>query len=81
MSAKIYQFPDFNVEGYPQFNIEEIDLQYEQYYQWEQDEYIFNQLLKREQDQNEQKKEQACFAHKLVRQMSFNIPLKIYYHG
>ena len=70
MAAKIYQFPDLNVEGNPVFNTEEINRQYEEYYQWERDEYIFNQLLKQEQGQNEQRKRQICplqrFAQRLI---------------
>lgn len=79
--ARIYQFPDLNPEGYPVFNAEdmdneipyseeEINRQYEEYYQWERDEYIFNQLLKQEQDQNKQRKRQICplqrFAQRLI---------------
>jgi len=76
--AKIYQFPDLNVEGYPEFNAEEIgdqkpytdieiNLQYDQYFQWQYDEYLYNQRLKQEQEQNEQRKRQGCVRNNLVR--------------
>jgi len=59
--AKIYDFPSQINGMYTQAYIEwsYSNLEYE-----EEDEYIVNQYY---QDQNEQKKEQACFAHKLVR--------------
>ncbi|KUO75739.1 MAG: hypothetical protein APF81_17840 [Desulfosporosinus sp. BRH_c37] len=67
--AIIYQFPDLNVEGYPEFNAEEINRQYEEYYQWERDEYLYNQLLKEEQEQNEQRKRQICLANRFVQKI------------
>jgi len=65
--ARIYQFPDLNVEGYPEFNAEEINRQYEEYCQWEEDEYIMNQYY---QEQNEQRKRQTCLVHRFVQRIS-----------
>jgi len=74
--AKIYQFPDLNVEGYPVFDEvndyeepyteEYINLQYEIYAQEQQDEYLYNQLMKREQEQNAQRKRRTCVLDRFV---------------
>ena len=78
--AIIYKFPCIeNDQIYPEFHEEldneeqyteeEINLQYDQYFQWQQDEYIFNQLMKQEQEQNAQKNRQTCLRDRFVRKI------------
>lgn len=55
--ARIYYFPDFQIEENEierAYTDEEIERQYREYYEWEENEYLYNQLMKQ---QKAQKKE------------------------